>query len=446
MTGPASGSGVEPALPGALADLDALFDSYRSFGSVVLAVSGGSDSVALLHLSALWAKRHRGPTLVVATVDHGLRPGSADEAAAVARMAAALGLSHHTLTWDADKPRQGVQAQARAARYRLLGDLAGRLGPGPVAVATAHTADDQAETVLMRLARGSGPDGLRGMAPQRPLDGLSGVMLLRPLLPQSRAVLRGWLEAQAVAWIEDPSNDDDRFERVRLRQALPVLNGLGLTAAMVSLAAGRQARAVAALEAATQALQEQALDLHGGAFASLDGALLTAAPEEIRVRLLGRIIGAMGGTSAPTELPQVERLAAAIGQPGGVRTTLGGCCVRACGRQVRVFREAGRMDLDLVRLQPGTSLTFDARFRITLSATSAGPVDVRTLAPDVYRMLRRSQPKAWRLPARAATTLPSVWRDGVLLAVGGVEPATGPVGRVTQEVMIDSLIGARLAK
>ena len=145
--------------------------AFAGLRSLVLAVSGGPDSMALMLLATRWLPTASpAPVVHVATVDHGLRRGSADEAKWVALQAAAMGFPHHTLTWEGDKPATGRQAAAREARYGLLAGLIGHLSlPTPAAIAVAHHRDDQAETVLMRLARGSGVDGLAGMLPSRPL-------------------------------------------------------------------------------------------------------------------------------------------------------------------------------------------------------------------------------------------------------------------------------------
>jgi tRNA(Ile)-lysidine synthase len=423
---------TEPWTPSP-ADIADLFAPLCALRRIVLAVSGGSDSIALLNLAALW-RTHldtAAPAIDVATVDHGLRPGSAAEAMAVAAAARSLGLPHHVLSWSGEKPTRAIQARARDARYRLLAALAEELaaaeparGGGGIAIVTAHTADDQAETVLMRLARGSGPDGLRGMRRMRPLAPQSRVLLARPLLTVTRADLRSWLSARAIAWIEDPSNEDPRFERVRLRAAADTLSSLGLTASMLTLTARRQQRAVAALDAATDALMQSALDLNAGAFARLDGAIFAAAPEEIRVRLLQRVLAMFGGAAPRAELAQIERLLAEIAAAGAVRSTLGGCQVRACARHIRVFREAGRAALPEVTLEPGHEITWDGRFRIVSRAGRGGPaLSVRALAPELFARLRRHVTPRPLLPARAAATLPAIWAGDRLLAVGGVTPA-----------------------
>ncbi len=399
-------------------ELNQIFRDLGHYRHAVLAVSGGSDSVALMHLAARWAALcgADAPRLSVASVDHGLRPGSAETAEQTAAAARALGLAATVLPWIGEKPSHGIQEQARTARYRLIGEFARSCSEGPCAVVTAHTLEDQAETLLMRLARGSGPDGLQGMRPVRPLPGFDGIDVVRPLLGTGRADLRSYLEARGVSWIEDPSNEDRRFERVRLRAVAGELMGIGLTPRMLSLAATRQRRVVAALEAATDALQAAAVDLNGGMFASIDAGSWRAAPEDIRVRLFGRMLGLFGGASPAAELAQVETLAGAL-TGGAIRQTLGGCEVRACRKVIRVFRERGRADLADIRLRPGEATTWDNRFHISV-ARALAPVTVRAL--DGASMAGLRQSFRVTLPARAAATLPAVWAGDELVSVGGL--------------------------
>ncbi len=209
----------------------------------LLAVSGGPDSTALLHAAAA----ARGPAaLHAATVDHGLRPEARDEAEAVARQAEALGIPHTILTWapDGPPPGTGIQAAARTARYRLLAARAAEVGAARLL--TAHTRDDQAETVLMRLCAGSGPAGLAGMRPERDLG--AGLTLARPFLHLAKASLVAWCEARGAAYLRDPSNRDERFARARLRRVLPLLAAEGLTVERLVRLAERAARDDAALD------------------------------------------------------------------------------------------------------------------------------------------------------------------------------------------------------
>ena len=192
----------------------------RSAGPVLLAVSGGPDSSALMQAAAAL-----GGAVQVATVDHGLRPGSGAEADAVGRAAARLGLPHATLRWAGSKPGRGLQEAARTARYALLCAHAEAIGAG--LVLTGHTRDDQAETVLMRLAAGSGTAGLAGMRAERVLA--PGIVLGRPFLHLPKAILTAWCEARGIPYLRDPSNADLRFARGRLRATWPALEREGLT-------------------------------------------------------------------------------------------------------------------------------------------------------------------------------------------------------------------------
>jgi tRNA(Ile)-lysidine synthase len=282
-------------------DFDALFGAALSpFKRIVLAVSGGSDSMALMVLVARWIASGRAPRglfVDVATVDHGLRAASSQEAEWVAARAKALGFSHTTLVWGGDKPGTGIQERAREARYALLVAHAGEVGAS--AVVTAHTADDQAETLIMRLGRGSGLDGLAGMARARPLLPDGSVQLVRPLLGLSKSYLAATLTAAGGTWLDDPSNERIDFERVRLRAADAHLAALGLSNDKLALSAGRLARARDALEHLTAERLAALADVHGGAYASLDRDAWRREPAEIRVRILARLLGSGSARSGP---------------------------------------------------------------------------------------------------------------------------------------------------
>ncbi|WP_280142268.1 tRNA lysidine(34) synthetase TilS [Methylobacterium sp. 174MFSha1.1] len=273
---------------------------------VVLAVSGGPDSTALMGCAA---SIEPGIPLVVATVDHGLRPGSAAEADGVAGLAARLGLAHRILAWAGPKPAARLQEAARAARYRLLADLARATGAD--LVLTAHTLDDQAETVLMRLCAGSGPAGLAGMAPARALGGLT---LGRPFLSIPKARLVATCEERGWPFVRDPSNADLRFGRARLRRLLPLLAEEGLTAERLARLAGRLRRDEAALgDAAAAALHDLRRPVPGGeGRLILDGAGLAALPEAVALRVVGLAVAAVQIAAQQAEAspypPRLERL------------------------------------------------------------------------------------------------------------------------------------------
>jgi tRNA(Ile)-lysidine synthase len=418
-------------------ELDALFAPLASFPIAVLAVSGGADSIALMHLVSRWAQRSaQPPRLVVATVDHGLRPASRAEAEWVAGQAGALGLAHTILTWAGSKPATGIQDAARAARYGLLAEFARKAAAAqPVAIVTAHTEDDQAETLLMRLARGSGLDGLAAMSEQRILD--EGVVLVRPLLAVAGARLRITLTVAQHPWIEDPSNDAERFERVRLRKGRTQLAGLGLANDKIALSARRLERARKALDAGSRALAQSArLELHAGAFASFDHAIWLAAPEELRLRLLARLVTSYGGQSQPLRLAQLEALADRLAHPGFEGATLAGAAVALHGPDVRVLREAGRTPLPTLALQAGASAVWDGRFRVHAASDAGADIDVRALGSPAFARLRQQLIMPRELPARAAATLPAFWRGEELIivptlaALGAVSPAWGMAARL----------------
>jgi tRNA(Ile)-lysidine synthase len=331
-------------------EIAGLFASFPRSGRVILAVSGGADSTALMVLAARWRRRlAHGPQLVAATVDHGLRRGSRAEAQAVGALARRVGLRHEVLRWRGPKPATGIEAAARRARYRLLAGLAQRLSAG--AIATAHTLDDQAETVLMRLAAGSGPAGLAGM---RPRDVRHGVVLLRPLLGVRKARLIATLKHAGIGWAEDPMNADPAFARPRLRAAGAALAREGLTPERMARLAERMARYEHVVADAARAARASLVDPQRPG--RLDGGALLAAPEEVALRLLAGEIAACGPPAAggppcagekPLRLQRLEALwrdlRQALADGRATRRTLGGALVAVeRDRQVLISRAPAR--------------------------------------------------------------------------------------------------------
>lgn len=305
---------ADGARPLTTAEAKSLFADLVSAPSLVLGVSGGPDSSALLMLAARWrAGRKRGPKLLAVTVDHGLRAESAAEAKQVAQLARRLGVAHRTLRWTGKKPKTGLQEKARAARYRLLAQAAAKAGASHIL--TAHTLDDQAETVLMRLARGSGPAGLGGIARSAPLPlrGEREITLFRPFLDVPKARLVATLRAAGIPFVEDSSNIDPRFARVRLRTLMPALAREGLGAGRLALLARRMRRADAALAAA---VDRAAADLSlrpwpASGPVELETCGFAALPAEIGLRLLGHAVTRVGD-EGPVELGKLEALYAAL--------------------------------------------------------------------------------------------------------------------------------------
>jgi tRNA(Ile)-lysidine synthase len=273
-----------------------------------------------------WIRCERGVFPAVLIVDHGLRAGSRAEAAMVAGWAEGEGLAAHVLRWEGAEPKTGIEEKARAARYRLLGDwcATNRLR----ALLVAHTRDDQAETFLLRLGRGSGVDGLSAMSARAPfpIPGFESVQLLRPLLDFGRAELRVYLTAKDARWVEDPMNEDVRFARARIRKALPALEAAGVPATRIAQAARHLARAREALDAATEAF----LGAHarfGGDFAQVDGAALAAAHREMGLRALSAVLMRLSGAAYRPRFERLEALFDAIVAGGFMARTLSGCRV-----------------------------------------------------------------------------------------------------------------------
>ncbi len=320
----------------------ALFAELVSIPRLLIAVSGGPDSVALLGLLSEWAAASGRPALAAATVDHGMRVEAAAEARHVASLCQQFGVPHAMLEWAGPKPRTGLQAQARAARYRLLADEAERLGGA--ALVTAHTADDQAETILMRMAHGSGPAGLVGMKARSERDGL---VLLRPLLHIAKARLVATAQARGLLFVTDPSNAEPRFERVRWRALLPALAGEGLDAARLSVLSRRLARMEAALDAQASRLgRDVALPTAATDGAKLAFAALADAPEEIGLRVLAATVRDVAAPG-PMRLERLETCLDALLRASrdgrAITRTLSGCVLSLDRKGVlTIRREASR--------------------------------------------------------------------------------------------------------
>jgi tRNA(Ile)-lysidine synthase len=340
-------SAADAAAPVSVAEARTLFADLAGAPVVVLAISGGPDSTALLVLTARWrAALRRGPKLLAVTVDHGLRRDARSEALAVQRLARKLKVAHRTVRWAGKKPATGVQEAARQARYRLLASAARTAGASHIV--TAHTLDDQAETVLFRLARGTGFAGLAAMARATALD---GVTLVRPLLAVSKARLIATLKTAGIAFADDPSNCDPRFARPRLRALMPALAEEGLAPGRLALLARRIRRAEAAIESAVDSAAAR-VSIRSAAengMIALDGRELARVPAEIRLRLVARAI-AQVGDEGPVELGKLEALVDALEaafadrsvEAGRLRRTLAGALVTLDDDQILVERAPPR--------------------------------------------------------------------------------------------------------
>ncbi len=396
--------GAETLLPAS--DLERLFEPLTSCEHVALAVSGGSDSVALLRLAARW---NGGPKLSVLTVDHGLRAEAALEAARVAAWANELGLPAHVLTLPPHKPQAAIQAAARQARYRRMAEwCAANRAQG---VVTAHTLDDQAETLLMRLARGSGVDGLSAMAAHTVLHGMR---VFRPLLDISRERLKAMLDAVGQEFIDDPSNSDTAFERVRLRKAQSSFRALGLTPEALALSAKRLGRARRALDEAAAALEAYCVAYQPEGHAVIDAKSYLDAPEEMQIRVLLRVLAIAGGPAPQPQLAAVERAVAWMAAGTGASRTLGGC--RATRRRASfiIGREIGRMRTPRLTIHPGETILWDSRFAVRLAPEARADMELVPMwkarpGPGIKRPAR--------LPEFVFQTLPTLMSAGEIALV-----------------------------
>lgn len=320
-------------------DLETLFRDLEGATGIVAAVSGGPDSTALMHLLARWAAGGDRPPVTVATLDHGLRTESAAEAEAVAEAAASLGLPHRVLVWDGPKPSSRMQERAREERYRRLAALAREISASHLA--TGHTLDDQAETVVMRLIAGSGIGGLAGMRPASMRD---GVTLVRPFLALRKTQLLDLCHAEGWAYVQDRSNRDHRYARPRLRAGLmPALAEEGLTAERLSTLSARARRDADALDARADAVFSALRRDGERAVLTLDGLRLGAEPDAILLRVIARAIAAVGGPARTARLAAIETCVLAELRPAlqarqPRRLNLGGVLIALQGDGHILFR------------------------------------------------------------------------------------------------------------
>ncbi len=367
-----------------------------------VAVSGGSDSIALLH-AASRAFGTPNTQVFAVTVDHGLRPEAAQEAQFVAQVAASLNVPHDILRCDGHAWSGNLQAQAREARYDLMTTWARE--KQITVLALGHTADDQAETVLMRLARSSGVDGLSGIAPRR-IQG--GVTLVRPFLSATREALRDYLKEQGETWIDDPSNEDTRFERVRMRKAAPRLAELGLTAQALSDVAQNMSSAREALDWYTFISAREIVQLDGGDVL-IDHRQFRTLPEEIARRILAHALCWIG------ERPYLPRREAVKDALAAIRskttTTLHGCLVTSHSGLIWVCREYNAV----AGLEASADQVWDRRWCVAPSDMLPAGAILRALGETGL-----TQCTDWRETGRPRTALissPSVWEgDRVLVA------------------------------
>ncbi len=369
---------------------------------VIVAVSGGSDSIALLLLASTWS-RMTGVDIQAVTVDHGLRPEAAAEAAFVAGVSEALNIPHVTLAWDGLKPATGVSNAARNARYRLLEEFAKDIDVKAILV--GHTANDQAETVLMRNSRSAGPSsqgrGLSGMARSVRLP--NGIRLYRPLLGLTRERLRSYLIELNQGWIEDPSNHDDAYERVRVRKHLGDSHDLVMQIARFAEINGRE-RVLIADKVAMFLFEGMQID--EGPVYSISKPHLDVIEPPMRSLALQVMIATAGGG---TYFVPAQTVSDFLADNEENRISVGNSIVEKVSQKIRVYRETRNLPSLLVA--PGEEVLWDNRLRIINKSSMSyfcGPVDQARLA-DVEAMLGH---KLLVKPRSAISSTPFLCGDG----------------------------------
>jgi len=387
--------------------------------TVAVAVSGGADSMALAVLADRWVRKRRGKVTVL-TVDHGLRTGSRAEAKLAQKRLSDRGIDCQLLIWRGDKPKSGIQAAAREARYRLMANWCRR--KVVLHLLVAHHREDQAETLLHRLARTSGVDGLAGMAA---IHELPDIRLLRPCLSIPRDHLRAVLLKYKIDWSEDPSNENTMYERVRLRALLPILAAEGVDAPALSGTARRMASVRASLEAATAIFLGTHASIFPEGYARFDQYAFLDADPEIGRRVLVALLTTIGGNTYPPRQAKLEALYENICQDrvNGLRPgarTLGGCRVVPIGTDYLICREEGRCAV--MTAAGGTGVLWDNRFFIRLPSDgykTANTYTIRSLGKAGWAEIRQqiTDPIADFLPNTVSLALPTMQIKGKIVAV-----------------------------
>lgn len=364
---------------------------------IAAAVSGGRDSMALALMAGAWAAA-RGGELLAFTVDHRLRPESADEAAIAGARLAAFAIPHRILARTGPLGPGNMQAAARRLRYRLLAEAC--RNTGTLHLLLGHHLEDQGETAAMRAERGSGDLGLAAMAA---VSELADMRLLRPLLDRPRRELEAYLVRLGVGWTDDPTNLAPSSARGRLRAAMTPahLAALGREAAMRAFRRRE-------LEDGAADLLAETVELHGSGVARVDIARMLASP--VGEAALGRLLATLGGKVHPPRSARIAGLAARLSKAPAAGV-LGGCALMRTRAGWWCGREAGRIGKAL-RLGPGESGLWDGRFEVV----NPGPAPVA-----VGRRPRAAPAEARPWPAALDRALPAFYsEDGRLLEPDGM--------------------------
>ena len=374
-----------------------------------VAVSGGSDSLSLLYLIDAWSNK-KNLKIVILTVDHNLRNGSADEALYVGELCNKLGLIHKTLFWDHEDIEGNLSASAREARYRLMQNSI----PSDAILITGHTLDDQAETFLMRLRRGSGVDGLASMAEQSYLSfGNDGITIFRPLLDFERQTLRKVLKFYKVDWIEDPTNNDRSFERVRVRDLLARFVEIGIDKNTIG-------RTALLMQSAKTALNHFASDCYKK-FGScdngdiiLDFSEFSKQPLDVKRRLISAAQKWISNQKYRPRLSQVDALINSIDEK--VTFSGSGTICYFHNNSIRITREANAC---VCEIEASNDVIFDRRWKL-IALENCKDLTIKCLGEDGYTFLEPGIRK--KIPYKTIIALPALFNDTNLINFPFIDP------------------------
>ena len=374
-----------------------------------VAVSGGSDSLSLLYLINSWSNK-KNLKIVILTVDHNLRNGSADEALYVGELCNKLGLIHKTLFWDHEDIEGNLSASAREARYRLMQNSI----PSDAILITGHTLDDQAETFLMRLRRGSGVDGLASMAEQSYLSfGNDGITIFRPLLDFERQTLRKILKFYKVDWIEDPTNNDQSFERVRVRDLLARFVEIGIDKNTIG-------RTALLMQSAKTALNHFASDCYEK-FGSCDNGDIifdfsefSKQPLDVKRRLISAAQKWISNQKYRPRLSQVDALINSIDEK--VTFSGSGTICYFHNNSIRITREANAC---VCEIEASNDVIFDRRWKL-IALENCKDLTIKCLGEDGYTFLEPGIRK--KIPYKTIIALPALFNDTNLINFPFIDP------------------------
>lgn len=417
----------QPLSAGEFEALMAKFSPFEQAPLIAVGVSGGQDSMALVYLLDRWAQ-DRGGRVIGLTLDHGLRPEAADEASQVGQWLDLLEIEHHTLRWIGEKPKTAIQSTARTIRRNAL--MSWCEDAGVVHLALAHHADDQAETYIMRLTHGSGPDGLAGMAS---VVEAHHARILRPLLSIPKTRLTATLTLNGQPWINDPSNEQDSFERIRIRKTLTAMTESGASYAAINRVVDDYAEQRHERDELSATIVMRSTIFHEAGYAQVNIHELSNNGARTGERALSRILCAIGGLEYAPARTSVTRLFANLTANGGSKpVTLGGCLFIPNVKGYLICREQRNLPKKL-SVTGDEQFTWDNRFHLEIhigeAVVDVGSTSIRPLGKEGWAELVAQAPhiRPCTLPVAVRYSLPTLYHNDAIIQVAHVtDPNPGP--------------------